>query len=360
MATQTQQSKQHRFSRAAQKVGRDTRPVQAFLTKFNNDWSLNLAAALAYNLLLSIFPILIAILSIFGLVLGSLNPGAAHDLVRNITSVLPTQVSPSVIDNITTQLPNASSLLGIIAIILAIFNGSRLFILIEGCFGIIYHIRQRAFLRQNLMAIGMLLLFLILIPIMVIASAGPSFVISILQQTPLNQIPGSGFIFSLGGIVGGLIASWLFFQAIYMIVPNQKISFRHSWLGSLVAAVLLELYLSLFSLYTTRFLVGFTGPVGFAVILLIFFYYFAVILLLGAEINAFFGEGIRTTPGDLVTLVHMTTSHLLKAQEERDQQAAASHKDSPPSDMDQQEQKLAPAITNITDSTPPTQEQPPA
>src|SRR5260370_23620312 len=109
MATQTQQSKQHRFSNAARKVGRDTQPIQAFLTKFTNDWSLNLAAALAYNLLLSIFPILIAILSIFGLVLGSLNPGAAHDLVRNITSVLPTQVSPSVIDTITTQLPNPSS-----------------------------------------------------------------------------------------------------------------------------------------------------------------------------------------------------------------------------------------------------------
>ena len=41
---------------------------------------------------------------------------------------------------------------------------------------------------------------------------------------------------------------------------------------------------------------------------MIFFYYFAVILLLGAEVNAFFLEGLRATPGDLVTLVHDTAS----------------------------------------------------
>jgi uncharacterized BrkB/YihY/UPF0761 family membrane protein len=32
---------------------------------------------------------------------------------------------------------------------------------------------------------------------------------------------------------------------------------------------------------------------GFTAILLVFYYYFAVILLLGAEVNAFFAEGVR-------------------------------------------------------------------
>ena len=51
-------------------------------------------------------------------------------------------------------------------------------------------------------------------------------------------------LFSLSGIAGGLLAGYILFQAIYIIVPNQKISFRNSWLGSVVAAVLLELYLT--------------------------------------------------------------------------------------------------------------------
>src|SRR6202047_3600603 len=38
----------------------------------------------------------------------------------------------------------------------------------------------------------------------------------------------------------------LLLEAIYIVVPNQRISFRHSWRGAVVAAVLLQLYLSLF------------------------------------------------------------------------------------------------------------------
>ena len=45
--------------------------LQAFITKFNNDWSLNTAAALAYNLQMAIIPIAIATLAILGLVIGT-------------------------------------------------------------------------------------------------------------------------------------------------------------------------------------------------------------------------------------------------------------------------------------------------
>ncbi len=50
---------------------RDMKSLQAFITKFNNDWSLNTAAALAYNLQMAIIPIAIATLAILGLVIGT-------------------------------------------------------------------------------------------------------------------------------------------------------------------------------------------------------------------------------------------------------------------------------------------------
>ncbi len=332
MATQTKtpetNAKEHTAPDAVQQVEKDVKPLQAFFTKFMNDWCMNLAAALAYNLLMAIFPIALAILSILGFIFGILNPQAYHDLIyTRLGSIFPLAVSSGVILNITAQLSRSSGFLAILAVVLAIFNGSRLFVLIEAIFGIIYHVRQRAFLQQNLMAIGMLLLFVVLIPIMVLVSAGPALVITILKNTPLSQVPGIPFFFSLGGIVGGLLASWILFEAIYVVVPNQRISFRNSWLGALVAAVALELYLILFPLYISRFLNGYVGQAGFAVILLVFFYYFAVILLLGAEVNAFFAEKIESTPYDLVTLVHLTTSHLPKSPEEYQKQAAQSHKD---------------------------------
>jgi uncharacterized BrkB/YihY/UPF0761 family membrane protein len=95
-----------------------------------------------------------------------------------------------------------------------------------------------------------------------------AFVFSILQQTPFGRAAGSSILFSCGGLLGGLIASYLLFQVIYLVVPNQKSSFRQSWPGSVVAAVLLELYLALFPLYVTRFLGVFFGALSLLILLI--------------------------------------------------------------------------------------------
>jgi hypothetical protein len=202
-----------------------------------------------------------------------------------------------------------------IAILIAIFGGSRLFVSLENYFDIIYHTRPRDLIPQNLMALGMLLLFVILIPLMVFTSSVPALVQSILKATPVSQIPGNAFIFTALGILTGLIIAWILFEAIYIVVPNQHISFRNSWRGAVVAAVALEIYLYLFPFYVTLF------------------YYFAVILLLGAEINAYFSEGIRATPDNLAVMVHQLTSHLPTSKKDIQEQAPPSHKNIEPKDI---------------------------
>lgn len=320
---------QNDVKKVAKTAEKDVKPLQQFLTKFNNDWVMNFSAALAYNLLMAIFPIAIAVLVILGLVLNHLNPQAYQNVESQLMNAFPgTLSSKGVIDSINMQINRDSGILGVIAIILAIFNGSRLFILIEGCFGIIYHVRQRKVIRQNLMAIGMLILFIVLIPIMVFASSLPTLAVTVLQRTSLSGLFSNGFVAFLVGIISSFIAAYILFQAIYLVVPNQHISFRHSWLGSVVSAALMVLYLTLFPLYVSHFLTGYAASISTVIILLIFFYYFAVILLLGAEVNAFFSEHVKATPTDIVSMVHITTSHLPKSPEDREQQAAESHKDS--------------------------------
>src|SRR5437660_5061133 len=325
MTTNTKESQpnaeQHGVTGALQAVQKDVRPLREFFTKFSNDWSTTLAAALAYNLLMAIFPIAIAILAILGIVLGSLSHAEYIRLQGQILHTLPVNTPPSTVNSITNQLAKDSGILGIIAIVLALFNGSRLFILMEGIFGIIYHVRHRTVIKQNLMAFGMFILFILLIPIMAFASALPAVVLSIFPKNTLLAF--------LGAILSVFIASYILFQAIYIVVPNQHISFRNSWLGALVAAIAMDIYLTLFPLYVHFVGNGPAASLGAGILLLIFFYYFAVILLLGAQVNAFFAEGVRATPVDLVTLVHITTSHLPKTEEDKEQQAAASHKDAP-------------------------------
>jgi membrane protein len=324
--------KKHPVSAALHALEKNVQPLVAFWTKFNNDWSWNNAAGLAYNLILAVFPIVITLLSLLGFFLGTLDPGAYQSALDKITgSSSSLAEAKPIVAAAFQQVRKDAGLLGAIAVVLALFYGSRLFIFMEGCLDIIYHVRPRGFLAQNLLSIVMLLLFVVIFPIAVVASAAPAFVFSLLQQSSFSQLPGSNLLFGLGGILGGLIAWYMLFQVIYMVVPNQKISFRESWLGAVVAAVLLELYLALFPLVVAHFLGIFAGTLGL-LILLIFFYYFAMILFLGAEVNAFV-KGVREMPHDLVTMVHMMTSKPPRSAEAIKEHAAAPHSSEVPEDI---------------------------
>ncbi len=342
MATQTKESpvrtepelEQQKTSGAKQTIQKDIQSLKAFWTKFNNDWVMNFAAGLAFNLITAIFPIAIAIIAIAGLIFGSFDPSFQGNLIHRIESVFPQQVSSGhVLEPALKSLSKNAAFLVIIAVLIAIFGGSRLFVSIENYFDIIYHTRPRDVIRQNIMALSMLLLFVILVPLMVFASSIPALVQSILKATPVRQIPGNGFIFSAIGILTALLIAWVLFEAIFIVVPNQHISFRNSWRGAVVAAIALQVYLIVFPFYVTHFLSNDTGQVGFAVILLFFFYYFAVILLLGAEINAFFAESVRKTPDNVAVMVHQLTSHLPTSKKEIQEQAPPSHKNEEPKDI---------------------------
>jgi membrane protein len=272
--------------------------------------------------MMAIFPLVIAVMAILGFIVGHLDSAVYTNLTHQLENSFPSvPASHSLITSALRQLEKDSGILGILAIILTFFTGSRLFVFMEGCLDIIYQVRPRAVIPQNVRAILLMLLFVILIPLMAVASIGPAFVFSILQKTPVALVPGSSMLFSVGAILGGLIASYLLFQVIYLVVPNQKISFRQSWPGSVIAAVLLEIYLALFPLYVTRFLGAFFGAFSL-LILLLFFYYFAVLLFLGAEVNAFV-QGVREMPTDLVTMVHMMKRRLPTSEQAVQQEAAA-------------------------------------
>ena len=303
-------------SETVKKAQEKLAPLQEFFTKFNNDWSMTFAAALAYSLLTAVVPIVIALFSILGFALG---PRQIHDILQTITKILPALSSQQdVIQHSLNQLSSQAGFLALIAVLLALFGGSRLFVGLEGFLDIVYRVRPRTFIPQNIMAIIMMLLFIILVPVMFFAATLPSFILQLVYVVPMlkkfsfiSVITTNPVTTYLAGALGGLLAAFILFIAIYIVVPNQRINLRHSWLGALVSAISLELFITIvFPFYTTYFMKNYVGQAGFAVILLVFFYYFAIILILGAEINAFFLEKVCPLPNDLVTFVSTMANKL--------------------------------------------------
>lgn len=288
-----------------QTATKGVKSLKAFLAKVNNDWVLSLASGLAFNLLVATIPIIVAVISLAGFIYGGLDPMVKEELIAIIQKAFPPPIpSEEIVSQALDSLNKNAGLLGLIAIIVAIFAGSGLFVTMEGYFDIIYQIRPRGLIQQYIMAIGMILLFVFMTPLVIFADSIPALVDSILRATPISQLSTNSFIIHIAGILTGLLVSWGLLEIIYIVVPNRLIRFRNSWLGAFLAAVALQLYLLLFPFYVTHFLSGYTGAIGFAVILIFFFYYFAVILLVGVEINAFFAEGIHGLPDNLAGMVH--------------------------------------------------------
>jgi membrane protein len=268
--------------------------LRAFWAKFNNDWVFNLAAMLAYNLLMSIVPILAMLLGIFGLFLGGLAPGAEQQFINQISTAIPQ--GNHLIAAALKRLAASSGIFAIIAILLSAWFGSRLFVTIDQCFGIIYRLPIRSFLRQNSIALGMMLIFVVLIPILLAVSVAPSFLSSSFVGKLLSNSPASRFWLSIATAAAGLVIASLLFLTIYTIVPNRPLRVQDAWKGALIAGALLEIYVIAFPFYATLFLKpnSYGSTAGFAVLVLVFFYYFGIILLLGAEINSFWA-GQRQT-----------------------------------------------------------------
>ena len=287
-------------------VEKDVKPYEQLLIKCKDDWIHHLAQALSFSLLTNLVAIAILLLAIVHVIQVNLDKQAQQMLTGGLESIIPQPLSlpvGDVVNKAFDTLSHASAIAVFFIILPAILFGSFLFSLMESCFDVIYHLPPRPFVRRHLVAIIMLLLFAVLTPIIILASAAPSFILSL-----LNVVPPGHVVFRLASIAGSTIFSLILFQTIYVLVPYRHVTFqtlgRHihnSWRGTLVSTVAMQLGLQLFPLYANSFLNSYIGQVGFVVIMLLFFYLFALVLLLGAEVNAFYAEGIHVPKSDLIT-----------------------------------------------------------
>jgi membrane protein len=291
---------------ALAKARKDVSPLMGFWTKTNNDWVFNLSGLLAYNFLMSIFPILLVLLAVAGLILGNLSPATYTQFQHDLQTALPQ--GGTILSVAANNLSRSAGVLFVVGLVTALYAGSRLFVTIENCFGVVFRLRARTFLRQNVMAIGMLLLYAILIPVVALASIIPSAIMQALGSLGRNGVVG--LLSDVAGVVISFIFACVLFAAIYIVVPNRPVRFSEAWRGTLVAGALLAIYEIVFPLYLHYALhPGNYGSVaGFAVVILVFFYYLAFILLIGAEVNSW-ALGQRQTAGDILTILHRVQAH---------------------------------------------------
>jgi len=277
-----------------------------FWTKVNNDWIFNLAGLLAYNLIVALVPLLIVLLGSVGLFLGRQSEEALMRLIDSIETFLPADIGVdllirAVIDN----LKNSAGILLVIGLVAAFFAGTRLFIAVENCFSIIFRLPSRDAIWQNIMAFGMLALYVLLIIALLLISLVPAENLGI-SDASMHTIIGSALV-TIGRWIASLLVITLVLAILYALVPNRPLPervWRSIWRGTLVAALLVFLFELLFPLIQRIFLqaASYGAIAAFVIVILFFLYYVSFIVLLGAEVNSW-AAGQRATKYDLPGLM---------------------------------------------------------
>jgi YihY family inner membrane protein len=257
--------------------------AKAIYWKGYEDNVTGLAGMVAYNLLLSLFPLALVALFIAGSVLqsGSLETRVLADLKR----LFPSAAEHTLDTTLQHVRANATSF-GIVAIVSSIWFGSSFWGALDTAFCRIYHVECRKWVAQKRFSLIMLVVILLLMAATVAVPTAQSILVQGAHKLPFGLAHLSGVVYGLT-LVAGLAVLFLLLALIYATVPNRRAPWRAVWPGAFGATAAIGVVDYVFPAYLSNSpLRTFGGTLVFIVILLLWFYALAIIILVGAEINA--------------------------------------------------------------------------
>jgi len=249
--------------------------------------STHLAAGVAYYALLSLFPLLLGLLSLGGILLSS--EGMYQGLLDFVTDNLPG--SKTFVEQNVGDVVEFRGIVGVGAVIGFLWTASMGFGAVARSVNRAWGIRVN---RPFYIAKPLHILMALAVGALFLVSTSTTSIIEVITDPERDLgIPIQAFFLKLG--LGHLLlrmVPWginiFIFLMIYRFAPNCKVYWKYIWPGALVAAVLLEVSKGLFLWYLDNVAIynQVYGSVASVIVLLFWIYVSALILILGAEIGA--------------------------------------------------------------------------
>jgi membrane protein len=270
------------------------RTVREFKEDNLTDW----AAALTYYGILSIFPAILALVSILGLIGHS----ATQPLINNVGSVAPgaaKQIFTSAVQNLQKS-QGAAGILFIVGIAAAIWSASGYVAAFMRASNAIYDVGEgRPIWRTLPVRVGVTIVTVVLLAISAVA---------VVVTGPLAKQVGN--VVGLGGaaVTAWDIAKWpvlilvvsFMFALLYWAAPNVKHP-KFQWVSPggvlavliwIVASAAFAFYVANFGSYNKTY-----GAIGGVIVFLVWLWISNTVILLGAEFNAELERGRQIEGG---------------------------------------------------------------
>lgn len=246
------------------------------------------AAQLSYYFLLALFPLLLFLTSVIGLIMGS-GTGLRHSLFNYLGKVLPSSAS-NLVSTTMFEVSNASSggklTFGILAALWAASTGMGA---ISESLNVAYHVKEtRPWWKQRLTAVLLtVVLGLLIISALVLVLYGGKIANGLAGSYGF----GEAFVIAWKILQWPIVLAFLFigFALIYYWAPDLRDQdWRWVTPGSIVAVILwllvsfvFRLYLQYFDSYSKTY-----GSLGAVIILMLWFYLTGAAILIGGEVNS--------------------------------------------------------------------------
>jgi membrane protein len=255
------------------------------LVHFANDNSLILAGYIAYMTLFAMFPFLIFLTTVGG-VLGQ--GEAAARFIDYLLTGIPPEVAGTLEPSIREIMERPRTGLMTVSIVVSLFVASSGLEALRSALNEAYNAEQYpAIWRARLQSLFLTVVFAIGILLTMVAIVAGPFIWSMVEWILI--IPSFyGWLYSLSRYFFGVIVLYGIVVTLYFVLPNRSLRRREVFPGAAVAVILWIASASLFSFYLSR-LANYSltyGSLGGIVVTLFFFYVSACIFIFGAEINA--------------------------------------------------------------------------
>jgi YihY family inner membrane protein len=256
--------------------------VAGFWRKAYEDNLTGLAAMVAYNLLLSIFPLALVALFIAGRILRSTE--VQESVLRDLEQLFP-GAAESTLSEAVRRLEETSTTAGIAALVAAVWFASSFWGALDTAFCRIYHRPCRSWVRQKLFALGMFVIVLLFIVASVAVPTVQGLFFSGAEDLPFGLSDVEGLVYA-ATLAAGVLVLFAALCAAYQLVPKGSMPWRCVWPGALGATIAMSVVDYAFPVYlqnVTTLRAGTTFV--FVLIVLVWFYAMAIIVLGGAVVN---------------------------------------------------------------------------
>jgi len=270
---------------AGQSVSRQqsARFLRVFWERAYRENITGLAAMVAYNLALALFPFALLILFIFGQVIQ--NPDVEASVLRDLQSIFPAAEQGS-LTSVVDRIRDSSATIGVVAALGAIWIGASFWGAMDTAFCRIYHVECRGWVAQKRFGLVMLVVVTIFLAASVVIPVAEGLLASGAENLPfgLDRVTG---LRSAALLVAALVITFAVCALIYYSVPKGHVPWRGVWPGALFVTLTTALANAIFPFYLGQSNIDqLGGALGFILVALVWFYLVSLGLMAGAVINA--------------------------------------------------------------------------